>query len=143
MAMTVQVDIVSIEESLFSGLAEFVVAPAEMGEVGIYPGHAPMITRLRSGMVRLKIPDRGEEIIYVSSGMLEVQPGRVTILSDLALHEKDADAGGLGDKKKKVDETMKNRVTDMEYARIEVELAKAFTHLQGIQQLRHRHRKGL
>lgn len=142
MAMTVQVDIVSIEESLFSGLAEFVVAPAEMGEVGIYPGHAPMITRLKSGVVRLRIPDqKQEEIIYVSSGMLEVQPGRITILSDLALLEQDASESAMLHKKEKVDATLKNRVTDLEYIRMEIELARAFKHLEGIQRLRHRKKR--
>ena len=139
MAMTVQVDIVSIESSIFSGLAEFVVAPAELGEVGIYPGHAPMIARLRAGIVRLRLPDRSdEEVIYVSSGMLEVQPRRVTILSDLAIAEDEMSEGRLRDEKRKLDETMKNRVTAQEYATIEAELARAFRDLQGLQQLKHR-----
>lgn len=140
MAMTVQVDIVSIERSIFSGLAEFVVAPAEMGEVGIYPGHAPMIARLKSGIVRLRIPGRhDEETVYISSGMLEVQPRRITILSDLALLEADMDR--LPDETRKFDATMKNRVTDVEYARIQAELAKAVRNLQGLQQLRHKKRR--
>ena len=139
MAMTVQVDIVSIEKSLFSGLAEFIVAPAELGEVGIYPGHAPLIARLRSGLIRLRLPDKeNEETIYISSGMLEVQPRRVTVLSDLALLEEDM--ARLPEEKKKFDETMKNRVTSMEFAKIEADLAKAFMDLQGMQQLKHRKR---
>ncbi len=140
MAMTVQVDIVSIEKSLFSGLAEFIVAPAELGEVGIYPGHAPLIARLRSGFVRLRLPDREEETIYISSGMLEVQPRRVTVLSDLALFEADMENGNLPEARKKFDETMKNRVTSLEFAKIEADLAKAFMDLQGMQQLKHRKR---
>ncbi len=140
MAMTVQVDIVSIEKSLFSGLAEFIVAPAELGEVGIYPGHAPLIARLRSGFVRLRLPDREEETIYISSGMLEVQPRRVTVLSDLALFEADMENGNLPEAKKKFDEIMKNRVTSLEFAKIEADLAKAFMDLQGMQQLKHRKR---
>lgn len=139
MAMTVQVDVVSIEKSIFSGPAEFVAAPAELGEVGIYPGHAPFIARLKSGIVRLRLPDRAEEeTIYISSGMLEVQPGRITILSDLALLE--ADMASLAEETRKVDETMKNRVTSQEYAKIEADLARAFRDLQGLQQLRHRKR---
>ncbi|HQT27625.1 MAG TPA: ATP synthase F1 subunit epsilon [Burkholderiales bacterium] len=140
MAMTVQVDIVSIEKSIFSGLAEFVAAPAELGEVGIHPGHAPFISRLKSGVVRLRLPDRVEEkTIYISSGILEVQPGRITILSDLALPEEEME--NLPIEQKKVDETMKNRVTAMEYAKIEADLAKAFRDLQGLQQLKHRKRQ--
>ena len=135
MAMTIHVDVVSIEELIFSGLAEFVVAPAEMGEVGIYPRHAPMIARLKPGVVRLKIPQQvQEEVVYVSGGM--------TILSDMAIREKTMEEGKLWDEKRKVEETMKNRVTAMEYAKLEVDLAKALAHLQGVQKLRHS-KKGL
>lgn len=137
MAMTMHVDVVSVEELLFSGLAEFVAAPAEMGEVGIYPRHAPMIALLKPGLVRLKIPHQTqEEVIYVSGGLLEVQPQGVTILSDMAVREKTMEEGTLWDEKRKTEDTMKNRVTAMEYAKLEVELAKALAHLQGIQKLR-------
>lgn len=142
MAMTMHADVVSIEASIFSGPVEFVVAPAEMGEVGIYPGHAPLLTRLKSGVVRLKIPHQAQEnIVYVSGGMLEVQPGSVTILSDIAIREKDMEEGTLEEERRKAEETMKNRVTAMEYAKLEVDLAKALAHLQGVQKLRHS-RKG-
>lgn len=137
MAMTMHVDVVSVEELLFSGLAEFVAAPAEMGEVGIYPRHAPMIALLKPGLVRLKIPHQTqEEVIYVSGGLLEVQPQGVTILSDMAIREKTMEEGTLWDEKRKTEDTMKNRVTAMEYAKLEIELAKALAHLQGIQKLR-------
>ena len=137
MAMTMHVDVVSVEELLFSGLAEFVAAPAEMGEVGIYPRHAPMIALLKPGLVRLKIPHQTqEEVIYVSGGLLEVQPQGVTILSDMAAREKTMEEGTLWDEKRKTEDTMKNRVTAMEYAKLEIELAKALAHLQGIQKLR-------
>lgn len=137
MAMTMHVDVVSVEELLFSGLAEFVAAPAEMGEVGIYPRHAPMIALLKPGLVRLKIPHQTqEEVIYVSGGLLEVQPRGVTILSDMAIREKTMEEGTLWDEKRKTEDTMKNRVTAMEYAKLEIELAKALAHLQGIQKLR-------
>ena len=137
MAMTMHVDVVSVEELLFSGLAEFVAAPAEMGEVGIYPRHAPMIALLKPGLVRLKIPHQTqEEVIYVSGGLLEVQPQGVTILSDMAIREKTMEEGTLWDEKHKTEDTMKNRVTAMEYAKLEIELAKALAHLQGIQKLR-------
>ncbi len=138
MAMTMHVDVVSIEASIFSGRVERVVAPAEMGEVGIYPGHAPLLTRLKPGVVRLKIPHRAQEnIVYVSGGMLEVQPGGVTILSDIAIREKDMEEGALENERRKAEEAMKNRVTAAEYAKMEVELTKALMSLQGIQKLRH------
>ncbi len=131
-------DVVSIEESIFSGLVEFVVAPAEMGEVGIYPRHAPLITRLKAGVVRLKIPYQAQEkVVYVSGGILEVQPHGVTVLSDLAIREKDMEEGKLWDEKRKAEETLKNRVTALAYAKLEVDLAKALAYLQGIQKLRH------
>lgn len=137
MAMTMRVDVVSIEALLFSGLVECVVAPAEMGEVGIYPGHAPMLTLLKPGIVRLKIPFQPqEEVVYVSGGILEVQPQQVTILSDMAIREKTMEEGKLWDEKRKTEETMKNRLTALEYAKLEIELAKALAQLQGIQKLR-------
>ena len=84
-------DIVSAEESIFSGPAEFIVAPAQMGEVGIYPQHTPMLTRVKSGMVRIKAPLKDEELVYVSGGLLEVQPDVVTILADTAVRSADLD----------------------------------------------------
>lgn len=143
MAMTMHVDMVSIEASLFSGRVEFVVAPAEMGEVGIYPGHAPLLTRLKPGIVRLKLPHQAQEhIVYVSGGMLEVQPGGVTILSDIAIREKDLEKRTLEDARRQAEETLKNRVTAAAYARLEVELTKTLMSLQGIQKLRHGRKEG-
>lgn len=99
MAMTMHVDVVSVEEALFSGLAEFVVAPAEMGEVCIYPMHAPMLTRLSAGIIRLKIPFQTQEmVIYVSRGILEVLQHGVTILADMAVRERDIEDGKLEEK---------------------------------------------
>ncbi|MCX7194360.1 MAG: F0F1 ATP synthase subunit epsilon, partial [Proteobacteria bacterium] len=92
MAMTVHVNVVSAEESIFSGLVEMVVVPGEMGELGIYPRHAPLLTRIKPGSVRLKLPDQNEFVlIYVSGGMLEVQPSVVTILADTAIRGADLD----------------------------------------------------
>ena len=92
MAMTIHVDVVSAEQSIFSGLAEFIAAPAAAGEVGIYPRHAPLISRMKPGTVRVKIPDQAEEeLFFVSGGILEVQPQVVTILADTALRGKDLD----------------------------------------------------
>jgi len=137
MAMTLHVDVVSIEASIFSGRAEYVVAPAEMGEVGIYPGHAPLLTRLKPGVVRLKIPQQTQEnIVYVSGGMLEVQPGGVTILSDLAIRDKDVEEGKLEEERRKAIEATRSRVTAAEYARLEGELTKALMSLQGFEKTR-------
>ena len=136
MAMTMRVDIVSIEESLFSGLAEFVVAPAEMGEVCVYPMHAPMLTRLRSGIIRLKIPFQTHEpVIYVSGGILEVLRQGVTILSDIAIRETDIEDGKLEEKTRQAEGAIKNYVSAMEYARLEIELARSLAQMKGIERL--------
>ena len=141
MAMTLHLDIVSAEASLFSGLAEFVVVPAEMGEVGIYPRHAPLLTRIKPGSVRIKSPDKVEEdLIYVSGGILEVQPGVVTILSDTAIRGADLDEARVLEAKKQAEEAMANRTGAMEYAQAQAELAQAVAQLQAIDKLRrHRH----
>jgi F-type H+-transporting ATPase subunit epsilon len=93
MAMTVHVDVVSAEEQLFSGLAEFVALPGEAGELGILPGHMPLLTRIRPGAVRVKLPNQDEEeLIFVAGGLLEVQPGLVTVLADTAIRGSDQSA---------------------------------------------------
>lgn len=141
MAMTIHLDIVSAEASLYSGLAEFVVVPAEMGEVGIYPRHAPLLTRIKPGSVRIKVPDRDEEdLIYVSGGILEVQPGVVTILSDTAIRGADLDEARVLEAKRQAEEAMANRTGAMEYAQAQAELAEAVAQLAAIDKLRkHRH----
>ena len=137
MAMTLHVDIVSAEASIYSGLAEFVVVPAEMGEVGIYPRHTPLLTRLKAGSVRIKSPDKNEEdLIYVSSGILEVQPGVVTILSDTAIRGSDLDEARALEAKTKAEEVMRNRTSAMDYAQAQAELAEAVAQLAAIQKLR-------
>lgn len=139
MAMTMRVDVVSVEGSLFSGLVESVVAPAELGAVGVYPGHAPLLTRLKPGAVRLRIPYQAEEeIVYISGGMLEVQPHRVTVLADVAMREKALAEADLHAEKHRAEAVLKDRVTADAYARLEVELAKALTYVQGVQKLRRR-----
>jgi len=126
MANTVQIDVVSAEESIFSGEAEFVVAPAKMGEVGIYPNHAPMITTLKSGSLKIKLADKKEEhLIYVSGGILEVQPGIITVLSDTAIRAKDLDENKAAAAKKAAEEAMKNKKSDIDYAKAQAELAEA------------------
>jgi F-type H+-transporting ATPase subunit epsilon len=137
MAMTIHIDIVSAEASIYSGLAEFVVVPAEMGEVGIYPRHTPMLTRIRPGSVRIKSPDKAEEdLIYVSGGILEVQPGVITILSDTALRGADLDEARALEAKRAAEDSMRNRTSSMDYARAQAELAEAVAQLAAIQKLR-------
>ena len=140
MAMTVHVDVVSAEESIFSGLAEIVIVPGEMGELGIYPRHAPLLTRIKPGSVRLKLPNQTEDtLIYVSGGMLEVQPNVVTILADTAIRGTDLDEARSLEAKRTAEETMKNRTSDIDYAQAQAELAEAIAQLQAIQKLRKRH----
>lgn len=131
-------DIVSAEESIYSGPAEFMVAPALMGEVGIYPQHTPMLTRIKSGMVRIKAPLKDEETVYVSGGMLEVQPDVVTILADTAIRGEDLDEAKALEAKKRAEEAMKNKISEIEYARAQAELMEAAAQLTAIQKLRKR-----
>lgn len=137
MAMTVHVDVVSAEESIFSGLAEMVVVPGEMGELGVYPRHAPLLTRIKQGSVRLKIPNQSEFVlIYVSGGMLEVQPSVVTILADTAIRGADLDEARALEAKRAAEEAMKNRASDIDYATAQAELSEALAQLQAIQKMR-------
>ncbi len=137
MAMTVHVDVVSAEEMIFSGLAEIVIVPGEMGELGIYPRHTPLLTRIKPGSVRIRRPNQAEdELIYVSGGMLEVQPDVVTILSDTAIRGKDLDESRAMEAKLAAEEAMKNRTSDLDYAQAESELAQAIAQLRMIQQIR-------
>lgn len=139
MAMTLHVDIVSAEASLFSGTAEFVTVPGEMGELGIYPQHAPLLTRIKPGAVRIKKADSAEEeLIYVSSGILEVQPFIVTILSDTAIRGQDLDEAKAMEAKRAAEEGMKDRSSAMDYAKAQAELAQAVAQLAAIQKLRKR-----
>ena len=137
MALTIHVDVVSAEKSLFSGLAEVVIAPGEMGELGIYPRHAPLLTRIKPGSVRLKLPNQdAEELIYVSGGMLEVQPNVVTILADTAIRGVDLDEGRAIEAKRAAEEAMRNRASDIDYAQAQSELIEAVAQLHAIQKLR-------
>jgi F-type H+-transporting ATPase subunit epsilon len=137
MAMTVHVDVVSAEEQIFSGLAEVVVVPGEMGELGIYPRHTALMTRIKPGAVRIKVPDQDyEELIYVSGGMLEVQPNVVTILADTAIRGADLDEARALEAKQSAEEAMKNRTSDIDYAQAQAELAEAIAQLRAIQQVR-------
>ena len=137
MAMTVHVDVVSAEESIFSGLVEMVVVPGEVGELGIYPRHAPLLTRIKPGSVRLKLPNQDEPMLsYVSGGMLEVQPSLVTILADTAIRGADLDEARSLEAKRAAEEAMKNRASDIDYAKAQAELSEAVAQLQAIQKMR-------
>ena len=137
MANTVHIDVVSAEESIFSGEAEFVVAPAGGGEVGIYPNHAPMITTIKPGALRIKQSAEAEEtLIFISGGMLEVQPGMITVLADTAIRGADLDEAKAITAKAAAEEAMKNRSSDMDYAKAQAELAEAVAQIQAIQKLR-------
>lgn len=137
MAMTIHVDIVSAESSLFSGTAEFIAVPGELGELGIYPRHTPLLTRLKPGSVRIKKPDVAEEeLIYVSGGVLEVQPHVVTILSDTAIRGHDLDEAAALEAKRAAEEAMKDKSAAMDLAKAQAELAEAAAQLAAIQKLR-------
>ena len=140
MAMTVHVDVVSAEESIFSGLAELVIVPGVMGELGIYPRHAPLLTRIKPGSVRLKLPNQSSDtLIYVSGGMLEVQPDVGTVLADTAIRGADLDEARALESKRAAEDAIRNRTSDIDYARAQAELAEAIAQLQAIQKLRKHH----
>jgi len=118
-------------------LAEFVAAPAVMGEVGIYPFHAPMITKIKPGAVRVKVPNQEEEVlIFVSGGLLEVQPGVITVLADTAIRGQDLDEASALEAKQRAEEAMQNRSSEIDYAQAQSELAEAVAQLRAIQKLR-------
>ena len=134
---TVHIDVVSAEAAIFSGEAEFVVAPAGAGEVGIYPNHAPMITTIKPGALRIQLADAAEEVvIFISGGMLEVQPGMITVLADTAIRGADLDEAKAVAAKTAAEEAMKNRTSDMDYAKAQAELSEAMAQIQAIERLR-------
>jgi F-type H+-transporting ATPase subunit epsilon len=137
MANTLQVDVVSAEEQIYSGEAEFVVLPGEAGELGIYPRHAPLITRIKPGAVRIKVPDREEEeFVFVAGGILEVQPKVVTVLADTAIRGADLDEAKANEALKKAEEARKSAQDKQEIATVEAELAMLAAQLAAIQKLR-------
>lgn len=136
MAMWMHVDIVSAEKSIFSGGAEYLVAPAETGEVGIMPRHSQMLCRLKPGQVRIQIPDGEEQLIYVSGGILEVQPHTVTILSDTAERATDLDETAALEAKQRAEQALADRTSDIDFAKAQAELAEAVAQIQAIERLR-------
>jgi F-type H+-transporting ATPase subunit epsilon len=120
---TTHVDVLSAEESIFSGEARFVALPGEAGELGIYPRHTPLITRVKPGSVRIERPDGGEEFIFVAGGVLEVQPNRVTVLSDTAIRGRDLDEEKANEARRAAEDALKNAKSDVDIARAQSELA--------------------
>lgn len=120
---SIQVDVVSAEESIFSGAARFVALPGEAGELGILPGHVPLITRIKPGAVRIEKADGGEEFVFVAGGILEVQPNHITVLSDTAIRGKDLDEAKASDARKAAEEAVKNAKSDLDLAKATSELA--------------------
>lgn len=136
MAGTIHVDVVSAEESIFSGEAKFVALPGEAGELGIYPRHTPLITRIRPGAVRIETADGGEEFVFVAGGILEVQPKHVTVLADTAIRGTDLDEAKAQEAKRAAEELMQNQSSDLDIARAQSELAMAAAQLAAIARLR-------
>jgi len=136
MAMTMHLDIVSAEHEIFSGVCEIVVAPAVMGEVGIYPRHTQMLTPLKPGEVRITKQGGEEESIYVSGGILEVQPHVVTILSDTAVRAADLDEAAAMEAKEKAEQALKDQTSDINVADAQAQLAEAMAQLQAISRMR-------
>jgi F-type H+-transporting ATPase subunit epsilon len=137
MANTLYVDVVSAEEQIFSGEAEFVALPGEAGELGIYPKHTPLITRIKPGAVRIQVAGRSEEeFVFVAGGILEVQPHRVTVLADTAIRGADLDEAKAEAAKKAAEELMANQDSKIDYAKAQAELAAAIAQLAAIARLR-------
>lgn len=136
MAMTTHLDVVSAEQNLFSGRVESIQVTGSEGELGIHPGHAPLITALRPGMVRLVKQHGHEELIYINGGILEIQPGTVTVLADTAVRGEDLDEQAALEAKRRAEEHIANPGTDFNYAEAAAELAEAIAQLRIIQSLR-------
>ena len=135
---TFHVDVVSAEESIFSGEARFVALPGELGELGIYARHTPLITRIKPGSVRIEKADGGEEFIFVAGGILEVQPDCVTVLSDTAVRGKDLDEKKAAEAKQKAEEAVKNAKGELDLARAQSELTELVAQLAAIRRFRHK-----
>lgn len=134
---TIHVNIVSAEQAIYSGEAEMVVAPGETGELGIMPSHAPLLTRIKPGTVKIKVAGQSEEeLIYVSGGILEVQPKAITILADTSIRAHDLDEAKVMEAKRAAEEALTNRASGQDRALVVAELAQLAAQLQAIQKLR-------
>jgi F-type H+-transporting ATPase subunit epsilon len=139
MANTIHVDVVSAEEQIYSGEAEFVILPGVMGELGIYPRHTPLFTQIKPGSVRIKPANSAtEELVFVQGGFLEVQPDVVTVLADTAIRAKDLDEKAALEAKRAAEEAMQNKTSKEDIATAEAELSAALAQLEAIRKLRHR-----
>ena len=136
MAITTHLDIVSAEREIFSGIVEMVVATGELGEIGITPGHAPLLTVLKPGEIRLTLPGGVEEVYYVSGGMLEVQPYYVTVLADAVERADNLDEAAALAAKARAEEMIANKGAELDYTVATVELARAVAQIRAIQKVR-------
>lgn len=133
---TIHVDVVSAEGSIYSGEAKFIALPGESGELGIYPRHTPLITRIRPGAVRIERSDGSEEFVFVAGGILEVQPTTVTVLADTAIRGKDLDEAKALEAKKLAEEALKNATSDLDLARAQNELVALAAQLAALRKYR-------
>ena len=134
---TIRVDVVSAEESIYEGPAEFVALPGESGELGILPGHTPLITRIKAGAVRIKVPGQsGEEFVFVAGGILEVQPDQVTVLADTAIRAADLDEAKAAEAQRQAQDAMQNAKSDIDLARAQSEFAMMAAQIAAIRKLR-------
>ena len=140
MSTTMHVDVVSAEESIFAGDAEFVVLPGEAGELGIYPRHAALITRIKPGVVRIRVPGQAEDVsVFVAGGILEVQPHVVTVLADTAIRGRDLDEAKANEALKRAEEARRNATDKLEIAQVEAEISMLAAQLAAIRKLRQQH----
>lgn len=133
---TIHVDVVSAEEAIFSGEARFVALPGESGELGIYPRHTPLITRIKAGSVRIELANGSEEFVFVAGGLLEVQPNRVTVLSDTAIRGKDLDDEKANAAKAAAEEAVRNAKSELDLAKAQSELAIMAAQLAALRKYR-------
>jgi F-type H+-transporting ATPase subunit epsilon len=137
---TIHVDVVSAEENIFSGEAEFVVLPGEAGEIGVLPKHTPLISRIRPGAVRIKVPNQAEEeFVFVAGGILEVQPNCVTVLADTAIRGHDLDEAKALKAKQDAEEALKNKGSELDQAQAQAALAVSIAQIEALRKFKHRY----
>lgn len=139
MVSTLHVDVVSAEKEVFSGEAHFVVLPGESGELGIMPGHTPLISRIKPGAVRIQMADGSEELVFVAGGLLEVQPKRVTVLADTAIRGEDLDEARALEVKARAEAALAENKSDVDYARAQSELTVAVAQIAALSKMLKRH----